>query len=667
VNPTPIPATVEDLAAHLAWARRLAARLVRDSAEAEDVVQDAWITGWKKPPAADRPLRPWLGQVVLNRVRNRVRGQRRRGARELGAEVVSAPASVPTPEELTSRLELQRTLAQQLMALSEPYWQVLYLSFYEGLDATALGARLGVPPGTVRWRLKMGIDQIRARLDAEHGGDRKRWQRLLIPFAGVRSRPSLLLRPLVAIPIAAILLLGLAGLFEWRRRAALQTQRHLDQVAQLPAVAPPLPPPGPPSFFAGAATDPAAGTSCPEVEPFRRETAALRRELHPYLSADTILAESPPNPELERRFGAVLAAALDKVGECGHRLECRGDACRLTMLIPLRLREESACLDRALRWHDYVGSRISGGSAEPAWDPVAKLPVARVVSRFRLVSPDATPIPFERQPAKPPLTIVRHRPPPPPPRDAGPACRAAYQLALSERRAIEAVADRDLDEDVAFETNAPSPPSTAEAVRHVERVLGTDLASRLQVECRGVVCRVTRRDPADPLTAIPWDCQSPDLCLPTRDERVWFRRLAPWDDPNPFWIKVSRSPLRRGDVETPPHYRLAPGEDRDKPDAMTVLRQFTDPLKQSGLFQSCERRFPATGRLALTIRLTRPDEQGKSHIEVHHGEALGGSPLARCIIEGFDAALATFVVPPHRGSAVIKAELDFPGARQRGR
>jgi hypothetical protein len=28
-------------------------------------VQEAWITSWKKPPAAYRPLRPWLGQVLL--------------------------------------------------------------------------------------------------------------------------------------------------------------------------------------------------------------------------------------------------------------------------------------------------------------------------------------------------------------------------------------------------------------------------------------------------------------------------------------------------------------------------------------------------------------------------------------------------------------------------
>jgi RNA polymerase sigma factor (sigma-70 family) len=660
-----MPVTAEALAAHLGWARRLAAHLVRDPEEADDVVQEAWIAGWRNPPEGDRPLRPWLGQVLVNRVRNRLRADRRRAARELNADDVSGPAPAATPEELATRLELQRTLAQRLLALPEGYQQVLYLRYYEGLDATAIGARLAIPPGTVRWRLKSGLDQLRAQLDAEHGGERKRWVRLLVPLAGVARPGPLLLRPLVAIPLAALLLLALGGFLEYRRRARMLTQQHLNEVILLPEVAPPLPPPRPPTLPASAAGALSPPASCPQANALRAETAELRRELGPYLRPDTILAEAPPNPELERRFGAALA--LDQVGKCGHRLECRGDACRLTLLVPLPAKETERCFPSGFRLRDYVGSRIWGGSGDPVWDPVAGLPLTRVQSSYRMASPDGSPIPFERQPPRPPLTIVRHRPAPPLPASATPACRTAYEEAVAEREALERLADRDLDADVAFGTNAPEPATTAEATRHVERMLGPDLAGRLQVECRGPVCRVTPRDPSDPSTAIAWDCHDGGLCLPAADEQAWFRRLAPRNEKRPFWKRSSRGPLRTARGEILPHYQLLPVEDRDKPDGMTILQRFVEPLRRSRLIEECERRFPATGRLAFTLELTATDAEGRSHIEAHYGEALGGSPLARCIADGVDAARASFTVPPHTGGATIKAKLDFPGARQGGR
>ena len=54
------------------------------------------------------PLRPWLGTVLINGLRNRARADRRRGRRKQVAHELGAPDPVPTPEELTARLELQR-------------------------------------------------------------------------------------------------------------------------------------------------------------------------------------------------------------------------------------------------------------------------------------------------------------------------------------------------------------------------------------------------------------------------------------------------------------------------------------------------------------------------------------------------------------------------------
>ena len=60
---------------------------------------------------------------------------------------------------------------------------MVYLRFYEDLPPTEIARRLGEPAGTVRWRLKSALDEMRVQLDARHGGDRDRWRALLLPLA----------------------------------------------------------------------------------------------------------------------------------------------------------------------------------------------------------------------------------------------------------------------------------------------------------------------------------------------------------------------------------------------------------------------------------------------------------------------------------------------------
>jgi hypothetical protein len=57
--------TAEDLLANQAWLKRLACRLV-DPATAEDLVQETWAAAVRSRPERDRPLRPWLAEVLRN-------------------------------------------------------------------------------------------------------------------------------------------------------------------------------------------------------------------------------------------------------------------------------------------------------------------------------------------------------------------------------------------------------------------------------------------------------------------------------------------------------------------------------------------------------------------------------------------------------------------------
>jgi len=173
----------EELLAHAGWLRRLALTLVGPAGGAEDLVQETWAAALRRPPDEDRPLRPWLAEVLRNLVRMRRRHGGVVAARRAEIERAWGGGAAPTPEELLGRLQSERLLARLVSELEEPYRQTVLLRYHEGLSAVEIARVAGIPAGTVRWRLKTGLDRLRAALDAEHAGDRRAWRRGLAPLA----------------------------------------------------------------------------------------------------------------------------------------------------------------------------------------------------------------------------------------------------------------------------------------------------------------------------------------------------------------------------------------------------------------------------------------------------------------------------------------------------
>lgn len=153
--------TLDELVRETAWLRRLAHSLVAENAD--DLAQDAYVIAHTQRPDDGRPLRPWLVRVTRNLARMRRRGEDRARARELAAaELAPSPA---TPAELVARVETHRLLAGLVLELPVGLRDVLLLHYVEGLTSAEIGNRLGLAPGTVRWRLKQAIDELRARLE----------------------------------------------------------------------------------------------------------------------------------------------------------------------------------------------------------------------------------------------------------------------------------------------------------------------------------------------------------------------------------------------------------------------------------------------------------------------------------------------------------------------
>jgi RNA polymerase sigma factor (sigma-70 family) len=156
------------------WLRRVAARVASGDA-AEDVVQDTWVVALDRAPSTDRGVRSWLATVARKLAHTRRRGEARRAERErlAGEMMVGAETG-----------EMLRIVGELAAQLDEPYRSAVLMRYYEGLSSTEIGERLGVPAGTVRWRLKESIERLRRQLDVRAG---KRWAPLLLALPGGRQ------------------------------------------------------------------------------------------------------------------------------------------------------------------------------------------------------------------------------------------------------------------------------------------------------------------------------------------------------------------------------------------------------------------------------------------------------------------------------------------------
>lgn len=228
------------------WLRQLARSLVKEGAD--DLVQDAWVAALRSPPRSDRGLRPWLRKVVTNGARLRWRGDANRAAREEIAGGLDDRA-VPSPDELLERHELQQLLARLVSELDEPFRSTILLRFAEGLTPAEIADRLSIPGGTVRWRLKEGLERLRVQLDAAYNGNRRAWLAALGPLAMPRTSPASPPVPLalffaalcaVAVGVVALIASGSVGKGPASRSRTASTSRRAPHAVANPANEPGL-------------------------------------------------------------------------------------------------------------------------------------------------------------------------------------------------------------------------------------------------------------------------------------------------------------------------------------------------------------------------------------------------------------------------------------------
>lgn len=146
----------------------LAYRIVGTQAAAEDATQDAFLSIWRSRDRyrADRgSVRNWVLRVVRNRTvdsRRRSLVHDKRCASGEGIEDSEAAPERTDAEAL--RLDEARTIRAALEKLPEQQVRVIELAYFGGLTHTEIAEQLDEPLGTVKGRMRLGLDKLHTEL-----------------------------------------------------------------------------------------------------------------------------------------------------------------------------------------------------------------------------------------------------------------------------------------------------------------------------------------------------------------------------------------------------------------------------------------------------------------------------------------------------------------------
>lgn len=163
---------------HQRRAARIAFHYVRDAADADEAVQDAFVKAYTHLATfrEELPFEVWFTRILINGCLDRLKARRRR-ERWLAPPVVDnsgverdpaeyLPSGAPSPEERVLSDERRRQLAAALVQLPERQRLVFVMSHFEGRSSREVSAVTGLNESTVRVHLFRAIRRLRTLLTA---------------------------------------------------------------------------------------------------------------------------------------------------------------------------------------------------------------------------------------------------------------------------------------------------------------------------------------------------------------------------------------------------------------------------------------------------------------------------------------------------------------------
>ena len=163
----------EIVAARIGAAVRLARAIVDSPADAEDVVQEAFVSAWRALPRLREPEKfdAWFGRILVNTARSHVR---RRGS----VTPISMDRQWNDPDSHDDRtpgrhdpalasVDASDALGRAINRLTFDQRSILALHHLEEQPVAQIAAVLGIPVGTAKWRLHAARQALERALEAE--------------------------------------------------------------------------------------------------------------------------------------------------------------------------------------------------------------------------------------------------------------------------------------------------------------------------------------------------------------------------------------------------------------------------------------------------------------------------------------------------------------------
>jgi RNA polymerase sigma-70 factor (ECF subfamily) len=147
----------------------LAMRVIGDAALAEEVMQDVFVRLWEQPDRFDPErgrLRTYLLAMTHSRAVERVRSEDSRRRRH---DAAGREARTFVDDESSRALEhrdSQTAVRAALAMLPEEQRRAIEMAYYDGLSYREVAAALSEPEGTVKYRIRVGMQKMRAALQA---------------------------------------------------------------------------------------------------------------------------------------------------------------------------------------------------------------------------------------------------------------------------------------------------------------------------------------------------------------------------------------------------------------------------------------------------------------------------------------------------------------------
>ena len=155
--------------AHNRQAIGLAYKVLGNLGDAEEVVQEVFLSAWRSGHQYD-PARgsqhAWILAMVRNRSIDVLRARKRRPVQPL-ADGVDPPDMQDVTAQAASNVDAAAARVA-LDSLPPEQKEVIELAYFGGLSHTEIAAQVEVPIGTVKGRIRLGLDRLRVAMGVRH-------------------------------------------------------------------------------------------------------------------------------------------------------------------------------------------------------------------------------------------------------------------------------------------------------------------------------------------------------------------------------------------------------------------------------------------------------------------------------------------------------------------